>query len=103
MTGNRVRNGSPPAERTAALSVTSDGPGPTSSPAGQVSWSGPSRQEIPLHIELTNLLVQSGDQGGIVSGLLFMTVAGDALNGGGDEGCVSFLHNPLLPDGNRYP
>ena len=82
VTGNRVRNGSPPAERTAALSVTSDGLGPASSPAGQVSCAGPSRQEIPLHLDLTDLLVQPGDQGGIVSGLLFMTVADSALNKG---------------------
>ena len=42
-------------------------------PPGRVH--GPLRQEIPLHLQLADLLVQPGDQGGVALGLLVLTVA----------------------------
>ncbi len=46
--------------------------------AGTDSWNGPLRQEIPLHLQLADLLVQPGDQGGVVLGLLPLVLAEDA-------------------------
>ena len=73
---------------TAALSAGTDAPGPPSPDAGPDSWTGPLRQEIPLHLQLSDLLVQAGDQRGIASGLLVLTVAEDP--GGA-------LHKGFLP------
>ena len=64
--------------RTAAPSATSAVPGPLSVAGVPGSWTRPLRQEIPLHLELSDLLVKPGDQGGGVPGLLFLTVAEDA-------------------------
>ena len=49
----------------------------TISPDGPDSWTVPLRQEIPLHLQLTDLLVLPGDQGGVVLCLVFLTVAED--------------------------
>ena len=57
---------------------------PTLGFIGPDSWTGPPRQEIPLHLQLADLLVQPGDQGGGVPAL-FLTVAeypGGALHKG---------------------
>ena len=53
-------------------------PGPPSSAAAPGSWTVPLRQEIPLHLQLADLLVQPGDQGVVVPGLLLLTAAEDA-------------------------
>ena len=45
---------------------------------GPGSWTGPLRKRIPLHLELADLLVQPGDQGGVVPGLLILTLTEDA-------------------------
>ena len=64
-----------PAGRIAPLSATRDAPGPPSPAAGPGSWTGPLRQEIPLHLQLADLLVQAGNQGGLVLGFLVLAVA----------------------------
>ncbi len=51
---------------------------------------GPLRQEMPLHLQLADLLVQSGNQGGIVPGPLVRAVAED--DGGALGEC--FLPGP---------
>ena len=82
--GSRYRSDSPPAGRTGALSATSGGPGPPSPAASTDSWTGPLRQEIPFHLQLADLLLQPGDKGGVVLGLLFLAVAEDAGGSFGD-------------------
>ena len=75
--GIRGWNASPQAVRTAELSATSGVPGPPSPAAGPDSWTGPLRQEIPLHFQLSDLLVQPGDQSRVTLGPLFLTIAED--------------------------
>ena len=60
-------------------------------PTAPNSWTGPLRQEIPLHLQLADLLVEAGDQGGVVPGFLVLAVAEDA--GGA-------LHKGFLPSLN---
>ena len=45
---------------------------------GPGSWIGPLRHGIPLHVEPADLLVQPDDQGGVVPGLLILTLTEDA-------------------------
>ena len=52
-------------------------PGPPSSAAAPGSWTVPLRQEIPLHLQLADLLVQAGGQRGVAPSLLVLTVAED--------------------------
>ena len=47
----------------------------TISAAGPGSWTGRLGQEIPLHLQLADLLVQPGDQVGVALALLVLTVA----------------------------
>ena len=63
--------------RTATLSATWGAYGPPSPAGVPGSWTGPLRQEIPLHLQLADLLVQPGDQGGVVLGLLLLVLAED--------------------------
>ena len=66
-------------------------PGLPSPAAGPGSWTGPLGQEIPLHLQLADLLVQAGDQGGVTLGLLVLTVAEDA-SGAIGEGLLPSLN-----------
>ena len=61
--GSRGWSGSLPAAGTAALSTGNDVAGLPVHAAGLGSWTGPFLQEIPLHLELADLLVQASHQG----------------------------------------
>ena len=78
------------AQKTAS-SEGSDAPGPPPPAVGPDSWTGPLRQETPLPLQLADLLVEPGDEGGVAFGLLILTVAEDA--GGA-------LHKGFLPSLN---
>ena len=60
--------GSLPAGRTGASWTMMGAPGPPSFAAAPSSWTGPLGQEIPLHLELADLLVQAGGQRGVAPG-----------------------------------
>ena len=78
-----------------------DAPCPPSPAAGPGSWTGPLGQEIPLHLELADLLVQPGHQGVVVLGLLVLTVAehtGGSLGQGLLPG-LNLARVDFVPDG----
>ena len=62
------------------------------------SWTEPLRQEIPLHLELPDLLVLAGDQGGVALGPLLLTAAEDV---GGPFG-QAFLLSLIWPAWTSY-
>ena len=62
-------------------------------------WAGHLRQEIPLHLQLADLLVQAGDQGVVVPGLLLLAVAEDT----GGALYLSLLPGLNLPDMDLVP
>ena len=66
-------------------------PGPSSPAALPDAWTGLLGQELPLHLELPDLLVQPCDKGGVVLGIRFLTAAEDA-GGSFGEGSIPSLY-----------
>ena len=75
--------------------------GPPSPAAAPGSWTGPLRQEIPLHLQLADLLVEPGNKG--VIGLLpFALVPVEDAGRSFSQGLLPCLYLPgmhLVPGG----
>ena len=68
--GSTRRTGSLPGGRTGGFWTTTGAPGLPVDAASPPSWTGHHRQEILLHLQLADLLVQAGDQGRGALGLV---------------------------------